>query len=338
MISAAVWLLLPLTGRFRAASETDLDPVFVYEEVQIRTLVDDYVTRGTVTAEWTSAVRLGGGGTVTALFAEPGQGIGPGMVLATIDDRPVVAVDLQAPFWRPLRSGDKGPDVLRLQQMLHSEGLLEEVDSSFGTATKTALITWQELRGYSPADGVLMPQDLSPVPTDGVVLEVSAQVGTRVDSGSILYVLGSESHQIVASIPPGDISQLAIGDPASILLANGQELAGELTEIGTATEEASVVGGEPSVVHPIVIQPSNGRLLRRGENLRVTIILQIAEDVPSVPLLAIATDATGSPAVRIRTELEVVELRLVELGLVDSPWVEVLSGVKPGDLVVVGEE
>ncbi|MEX0667237.1 MAG: HlyD family efflux transporter periplasmic adaptor subunit [Acidimicrobiia bacterium] len=260
------------------------------------------------------------------------------MVLATINDRPVIAGDLQSPFWRPLRSGDEGPDVLRLQQVLQSEGLLEEVDSSFGIATKAALITWQELRGYSPADGVLMPQDLSPVPTGGVVLEVSVQVGTRVDPGSILYVLGSESHQVVSSVPPGDVSQLSIGDAASILLADGRELSGVITEIGASNEEHAAATNEPSVVRPITIQPSDGRLLTRGENLRVTILISEAEDVPSVPLLAIMTDAKGSPAVRIRAESGAIDVRPVELGLVDAPWVEVLSGVNLGDFVVVGEE
>ncbi len=337
-VGATIWLLLPLAGRLDAGTSAVADPVYAFEEVQLRRLVDDYVTRGAVTAEWTVDVRVSDGGTVTALSVEPGERISPGMVLGTINDRPVIAANLEAPFWRPLRIGDKGPDVRRLQEILHSEGLLDEADGSFGEATKEALTGWQELRGYSPADGVLMPQDLVPVPTDGVVFEVSAQVGVTVNAGSIIYVVGSESLQVVASIPPGDASALSVGDPATILLSDGQELAGEIVEIGAAVEDTSTLDGEPSLVNPVVIRPAVSSGLRRGENLRVTVVLQAKDDVPAVPLLAVVTDATGGSAVRVRTESGAIQLRTVELGLVDSPWVEIRSGVTPGDLVVVGEE
>ena len=83
-----------------------------------------------------ASVRVWRSGVLTSLEVAVGVRVEAGDVVATVDDRPIVAMTADAPLHRDLRRGDAGPDVRRLQAFLGQLGLLAgEPDGQFGPQT-----------------------------------------------------------------------------------------------------------------------------------------------------------------------------------------------------------
>ena len=83
-------------------------------------------------------------GVVTDTVAAPGEPILSGSVLFRVDERPVVAVSGQVPWFRALTGGERGRDVTQLQQMLIAAGHLRGGASGrFDAATARGVRAWQ---------------------------------------------------------------------------------------------------------------------------------------------------------------------------------------------------
>src|SRR5690606_26495693 len=89
-------------------------------------------------------------GTVTRLYAVPGDVLVPGDPILAIDGIDRIAIPAEEPFYRPIRSGVTGDDALALHRFLVSldllpESYLEDPIADFNT--QTAVRELEEMLG-----------------------------------------------------------------------------------------------------------------------------------------------------------------------------------------------
>jgi len=164
-------------------------------------------------------------------------------------------------------------------------------------------------------------------PFDGQVGQVQATQHTNVIANApILGVVDLSRFEIEIKVPESFARDLAIGMPAQLTSGSGQPFAGEISAVSP-----EVVGGEVNARVRFVDQQPGG--LRQSQRMSTRILLDTRKDVLKVergPFIEqsggrYAYVLDGSTAVR----------RPVQLGVSSLGEVEVVSGVQPGDRIVV---
>ncbi len=137
-----------------------------------------------VTMTWNegAVVRAPGwSGTVTAVYVAPGTELVQGQHVLAVDGVDRVAIAGSTPFYRTLESGDRGPDVTALQQLLLATGFIDAIPSdaeflSFATSLAVgefnASLGAGESRVFDPGKVIWMPS--APFAVESLDLEVGA--------------------------------------------------------------------------------------------------------------------------------------------------------------------
>lgn len=218
--------------------------------------------------------------------------------------------------------------------MLNDAGYLDfEPDGRFGLATEVALREWQENHGAKDADGVLRLVDTAVRDWPARVGLVEVELGDFVDAGAELVTLTSQVAAVSFDLVPSDRLRVAEGDPVRVdVSATGEEAVGVLAEVAV-----DPVDREGSLFYPAVVAVDGELAVPEGTQVRVAIVIERAEDVLAVPVAAVVSDVSGDPAVRVARDDGQVETTPVELGMSEGAWVEVVSGLSSGELVIVAE-
>jgi hypothetical protein len=167
----------------------------------------------------------GWSGTVTAVYVEAGAGLTQGQRVLAIDGVDRVAFASATPFYRQLESGDRGPDVAALQELLLATGFIDAVpaDAEFlSFATSLAVGAFNESLGagdsrvFDPATVVWLPY--APFVVESLDLEVGAPApgpGSVIASGPATLVSATFEAQNPAEpivLDPGVSYVLVKGD------------------------------------------------------------------------------------------------------------------------------
>ncbi|MFD6056034.1 peptidoglycan-binding protein [Agromyces sp. NPDC060279] len=258
----------------------------------------------TTVASWpqTPAGTNRAAGTVTSVAVGPGDEVGDGAELYSVDLRPVVVATGAVPAFRPLTLASEGADVQQLQQLLAELGQYDGlVDGEFGPLTEAAVKRWQESLGV-PADGVVQAGDLVFVPElpgrisldDELVRPGAGLVGGE----AVVSTLPAEPQFVIpvgrsqaASMPPGTAVAIQAPDGAS-----WQAVVAEQLPSGEADDQlALVLGGADGAS---ICGAGCGALSARGDTpLPSTVVT--AETVRGlvVPVAALGSAADGTVAV-----------------------------------------
>lgn len=170
-------------------------------------------------------------------------------------------------------------------------------------------------------------------PLVGTVTEVLVAPGTFVEAGAPLFrVTDLTQLWLEVRVPESDIERLDTPRGASVLLE------GFDTPIDLAAEALISRGHiiDPSTqTLPVIfaLENANGRL-PIGAFARVSLAVGEARTAVTVPEAALVDDG-GVFIVYVQVEGEAFERRVVRLGVRDRGYVEVLSGVRVGEHVVV---
>jgi RND family efflux transporter MFP subunit len=160
-------------------------------------------------------------------------------------------------------------------------------------------------------------------PMDGVVLKEDGEVGDMVDPGTILYRIGLERPLwVVADVNEEDIPRVETGQ--KVLLRTdafaGQRLSGVVKLITPA--------GDPvSKTFRVRIGLPDNTPLRFGMSVEANIVTREKRDVLLVPANAVAN--TGLLVI----EDSRARMRMVSIGIRGNGFVEVIEGVRAGELV-----
>ena len=177
----------------------------------------------------------------------------------------------------------------------------------------------------APHDGTLLLKDL----TEGqVVTSAAAQSG-----GTVLGEVADLSLLMIrTNINEIDVARLKVGDVARVRVdaMRSVQMTGTIKRIATSALESA---GDRTRVFPVdVVLDDPDQRLRPGMSATVMFTLARAENVNALALSAVFSTAEALRYVFIRKGLG-FEVRQVEIGIADTRYVEITSGLKIGDEV-----
>jgi RND family efflux transporter MFP subunit len=182
-------------------------------------------------------------------------------------------------------------------------------------------------------DGAVMK-----APFDGVITAINGQVGDSVNAGATFITLADLFHPIVEfAIDETDMDKAVIGAEAEITFdaLPDRVFKGTVIRLNPTLE---TVNGYQVLKGAIRLEmdANNQETLLEGLNATVTIITARAENVLVVPIEALRDLGDGQYAVFVVGADGQPRLTVVEVGLKDSTYAEIKSGLNLGDVVTTG--
>jgi len=294
------------------------DPVPMVMPVERREIWDQ--TAVTVAGVWREPDVVSAGswiGTVTRVDVSPGDTVASGDVVMRIDAVDRVAVVSSDPFWRPLRRGDTGGDVVMLQQWLTDAGFFDgEVDGVFGSDLRASVIAWAVSLGVVKPDGTFDPAWVLWLPQEPFVVasvEIARGVpapgpGSEILTGPVPFVSVSLTDQNGRSLTPDGAWILTVGG-IDVYVVDG------MVDVDGLATLASVLDPE---------QPAASGRIQRAEPVETL----------EIPATAVVSNAAGTLCVFV-PDGDGLSPTPVELSGGSASSVNVASGLSQGDVVLV---
>jgi membrane fusion protein (multidrug efflux system) len=170
-------------------------------------------------------------------------------------------------------------------------------------------------------------------PLSGQVIKRFVSVGEQVDGTAaqpLVQVANLAQVELLGNLPAAYLARLRVGEPLAIASDSlpGKQFTGRVVAISPAVDPATNLG-------LVRIRIANSQsFLRLGMFLSAQVAVEEHKNALTVPPEAIYRDANGQPQV-YRVEQGRVIVAKVTLGIQNKDRVELLSGVKEGDSVVL---
>jgi RND family efflux transporter MFP subunit len=270
-------------------------------------------------------------GRVTATFVERGQNVKMGDKLFTVS----------SPNLAELRADLDKANVERGTAKINYDRVKALVDA--GSLPAKELVTVQQEVSEAELAVRLAQQKLSSLkvagageasftvtaPRDGVVVEKNVAVGQEVDNGSasVMAIADLSDVWVVADLFENDVGALEPGDKAKIIVGNTTEVDGVIDQV------SAVVDPDRHTV------PVRVRLANLAGNLRPNAYAQIKFFDPtpakvSLPSSAVMSDGAET-YVYVKDKTGALKKRVVVAGSASGGRMPILSGLEPGEQVVV---
>ena len=268
-------------------------------------------------------------GEIRAVYAEEGARVRQGQVLARLDgDQLRLEVALNEATMRKLER-----DYARNTE-LQAKGLVSAVSiDNLKYELEAARANWELARlqlSYceirSPIAGTVT-QRLDVVKVGNTVTPVGGVIDSA--DSSLFVVEDLDSLILRVNVPERELTKLSVGQPAELSFdaAPGRSFNGRIAQISPYIDPQTAT-------FPVRIRVTDtGGLLRPGMFARVAIIYERKTDALQIPRTALL-DSEGPPKVFVVQNGKAAE-RAVQLGLSNGAMVEVVSGLKDGEQVVV---
>lgn len=170
---------------------------------------------------------------------------------------------------------------------------------------------------------------------NGRVLSLSVTAGDLVSPNTALLSIGNlDTLEINADIAEADAAKLKNGQKVSISSNALPDLnyRGQVREIGMEAQTKTKNQGETTAI-PVIISIEKNSLLRPGYNVDLKITTAIKQDALVIPYDAII-EKSGHSCVYLIKDGK-ARLQRVETGISDNSSIQIKSGVKKGDKVVI---
>ncbi len=214
----------------------------------------------------------------------------------------------------------------RLKAM-HERKSVSDADFSKITFGLQQARTQQKLQAKNLSDTRLFS------PMNGVLLKKLAEEGEIVGVGTPLFVVSDISTvKVNAFIPENELHAIRIGQEARVYISSlGETFTGTVKEVGSVAEATTRA-------FTVKIELSNPKLLiRPGMIAEIKLSSPKAKEVIGLPAEAVLRDLDNQSYVYV-VELSEKKAykRLVSIGAITDNRIEITSGIKEGETVVVG--
>ncbi|MBN1585783.1 efflux RND transporter periplasmic adaptor subunit [Candidatus Uhrbacteria bacterium] len=171
-------------------------------------------------------------------------------------------------------------------------------------------------------------------PVDGLVTEINVEVGESVQVGKTVAVMNTDGNfDIVANISEVDIARIAVGQAVDVTLDAFPSDEAWTGKVATVNPAEKVVSGVIFYEAKMVFDEEDSRI-RSGMTANLDIEIGRVEDAVRLPIRALQ-ETVGRSFVRVLADGKIEE-RDVAVGLENTDFVEILSGLDVGETVVVG--
>ena len=335
----AVWKQIG-PGLFGSKRETKIPT----STVKVANISEEIVAVGRLRAVFATELRAEISGRIMKIAVSDGEPVKKNQELLRLDqqdiltqlqeaDRNIEASKLKA--LRAKREFDRQTD-LKSRELITAKDF-EETRTTLSLAENDAAV--YEARAANlrdkltktiiraPHDGTLLLRDL----TEGqLVTSAAAQNG-----GTLLGEVADLSALMVrTNINEIDVARLKVADVARVRVDSlrNMMLNGEIKRIATIATESS---GDRTRVFPVdVVVDETDTRLRPGMSATVMFTLAHVENVPAVPLSAVFSNADSVRYVFVRKG-ETFDVRGIDIGIVDTRRVQILSGLATGEEVAL---
>ncbi len=193
----------------------------------------------------------------------------------------------------------------------------------------TAQAGIQQAEAAVEAAKIQLKETIITAPFDGVIAELNITEGSQVSQGTPIAHFISQELEAKVGVQESLISQVEQGQSASL-----QVTAYPSQDFPAVVTSVSPTANADSRNFEVKVIPTDGQdLLRSGMFADVSILAQENTNTILAPKEAVIQG--DEPYVFVVQENDTVEQRTVTTGLFDNERVEILSGLKPGDVVVV---
>ena len=175
------------------------------------------------------------------------------------------------------------------------------------------------------------------MPGDMIVAGWPARVGginfekeDLVTSGAEILSLTEPTFKVTLFASPRDRAKLEIGQKVTIEMdAGDQESDGTISQLDDAVTKngaSELYEGEVATLKELVAV--------EGAVVAIDVVVAEVVDAIVVPIAAVLTE-NSSEKIRVVTSDGTVERRIVQTGMLDGAWVEIISGVSPEEFVII---
>jgi len=180
-------------------------------------------------------------------------------------------------------------------------------------------------------DVVFQPGDMVVADWPVRVGTVEVEEGDYVQQGTPLFDLTEPAFTIRLTASPSDRAQLAVGQDVTVNLdAGDQESPGTITEL----DDNATTSSTGTETYEGVVTAVEDLVGVDGAVVTIDVVVEESVDAIVVPIAAVLSDG-GQETVRVVTAEGVIERRAVVTGMLDGAYVEVVSGVSPGEYVIL---
>jgi len=166
-------------------------------------------------------------------------------------------------------------------------------------------------------------------PINGIVADRPANTGEMIAAGMpMISIVDISQVRAIANVPVKDAASIRVGRPARVAGPDG-DIPGTVTVVSpSANPNATTVEVWVQIANP-------GERLKPGATARVSIIAETNQNTLVVPTSALLNGDEGKQKVMVISADSVAHERPVTVGVRQGARVQILSGIQPGDQVVV---
>jgi len=290
---------------------------------------------GTLEPEREAVLRAQVSGSVLQTYADQGQAVNAGAVLARIDASGIqdAYTSARAGLVAARNAADvAAKDLARNQKLLAAGAIAERDIDQSRRASIAAQAALEDANSRLASAEKAYRSTTVTSPFSGVVSERPVSPGDVVQPGSALFtVVDPSSMRLEASVPAEQLASIRIGVPVNFTVSGypGRQFVGRITRINPTADPTT------RQVRIYVSIPNAGRALVGGlfANGRMSSATRMGLVVP-----ASAVDVRGSAPTVMRVKQGKAEKVQVQIGLSDqsSETIEVISGLQAGDTLLLG--
>ncbi len=274
----------------------------------------------------------GEGGMVSAVLVEPGQWVGAGQVLATIDRRvqSQQAASLNAQIAVSEADARLAQSELERAQALVARGFISKADIDRKTATRDSArarvnVARAQFQQSQASNSRL---DIR-APAAGLILERKVEPGQIVSGGSgMLFRMAKGGEiELLARLGESDLARMTVGQSATVTpVGTTQGFKGQIWQVAPVIDPQTRQGiARIAVPYDKALRPGGFAAAR---------IISGAADVPLLPESAVQSDPKGN-FVYIVGKGNKIERREVQVGDVNDQGVTILNGLSGQEAVVL---
>ena len=309
-----------VTVEAAAVGRRDLAPVFTFS--------------ANLEAVWSTEVSTKADGRIDKLFVEEGDRVTAGMVLARLDMNELAAQVMQAEGQVLQAKATLEQNELNFQRM---DALYKQNAVSAHTLDSARTQRNLALGGVRAAQGnlILLKTRLDNAnilsPLNGVVIRRHVQAGAFSKAGAAIFTVADVSTLLAkAVVGEAQIAELTLGKSVNVKVdaLKGQEFKGRVTRLSPAASVPTrTFTAEVSIPNP-------GEQIKVGMFANADIVGQERKNVLAVPESALVMREDQKTVFVVAEENRVVQ-KVLKLGDAAGGYVEVLSGVKEGERIIV---
>jgi membrane fusion protein (multidrug efflux system) len=290
---------------------------------------------GTLEPDREAVLRAQVSGSVLQTYADQGQAVSAGTVLARLDASGIqdAYLSARAGLVAARNAADvAGKDLARNEKLLAAGAIAERDIDQSRRASIAAQAALEDAKSRLATAEKAYRSTTVTAPFNGIVSERPVSAGDVVQPGAALFsVVDPSSMRLEASVPAEQLASIRIGVPVSFTVSGypGRQFVGRITRINPTADPTT------RQVRIYISIPNEGRSLVGGlfANGRMSTATKMGLVVPQS-----AVDVRGTSPSVMRVKQGKVEKVEVHIGLTDkaSETIEVLSGLQAGDTLLLG--